>query len=57
MFSSNVSLKQVWSSVGMADRVQINVGESTLDLFKRLFNNTTKEQCVLLALLCWNIWN
>lgn len=49
--------RQVWNSVGLEDRVQINVGESTMDLFKRLFSNVTKQQCVLFFLLCWNIWN
>ena len=32
-------------------------GETIFEHFKRLFNNGSKEQHVLLALICWSLWN
>lgn len=26
-------------------------------MFKRLFSSGTKEQCAMVALMCWSIWN
>lgn len=49
--------RQVWESMGVATWVQIIPGETALDIFKRLFATGTMEQSVLIATLCWSLWN
>lgn len=49
--------KEVWTSSGMAQWTQSLPAETILEQFKRLFNSGSMEQCTLLAVLCWSIWN
>ncbi|KAL8125864.1 hypothetical protein AgCh_013243 [Apium graveolens] len=49
--------RNVWSSVGMSEWTQAKQGETIFDHVKRLFSSGTNEQCALLALFCWSIWN
>lgn len=41
----------------MANWVRTIQRETIFDQFKRLFSSGTTEQCALLALFCWSIWN
>lgn len=47
----------VWVSMGMSHWIQPRQDESMLEHFKRLFATGSTEQCVMLMLICWSIWN
>lgn len=49
--------KLVWEFMGLANWVQGMPHETIMDIFKRLFTTGSREQRVLIAVLCWNIWN
>lgn len=49
--------RYVWSQSCMAQWTQTLPSETILEHFKRLFNSGSKEKCVLLALICWSLWN
>lgn len=49
--------RQVWESLGLVQCTQVDSGDTILGIFKSLFNNGTREQCVLLASICWSLWN
>ncbi|KAL8107899.1 hypothetical protein AgCh_024343 [Apium graveolens] len=44
-------------TVGLREWIQVLQGEQVMDTFKRLFRTGTKEQCVLVAVLYWSLWN
>lgn len=44
--------RKEWESLGLMQYTQFDPGDTKLDIFKRLFSNGTREQCVLLALMC-----
>ena len=41
----------------MHDLIQVLPGERVFDVLQRVFACGTRDQVVLIALLCWNIWN
>lgn len=47
--------KQVWEESGVLNHVQTLPNETTVDIFKRVFKNGTKEHSILVALFCWSI--
>ena len=49
--------KSVWELLGLSNWVQVFQDESIIDIFKRLFTTGTKEQYVLVAVICWSLWN
>lgn len=30
--------------------------DSPIDILKRAFSSATKEQCIIIGLLCWGLW-
>ena len=49
--------REVWEASCMTQWTQTLLEESILEHFKRLFTSGSKEQCALMATLCWNLWN
>ena len=49
--------KQVWEESGLENHVQVLPNETMVEVFKRLLTTATKEQNVLVVMLCWSIWN
>lgn len=49
--------KSVWATSGVNDIIQVLPGEKVFDILQRIFSAGTREQLVLVALMCWNLWN
>ncbi|XP_074377663.1 uncharacterized protein LOC141719179 [Apium graveolens] len=47
----------VWEAVGLKEWSQVLPGEQAMDNFKQIFSAGTKEQSILVAVLCWSLWN
>ena len=49
--------KSVWEATSVHDLIQVLPGERVFDVLQQVFASGTRDQVVLIALLCWNIWN
>lgn len=41
----------------MYDLVQVMQGDTALSIFNRCFSTCTKDQCVLIGMIGWSLWN
>lgn len=57
VFFECVYARQVWESLGMTQWIQVEPGGTAFSIFKRLFSTGTKDQCLLLVLTCYSLWN
>lgn len=49
--------RSVWATVGITE-VQHHMDEgNAVEIISKLFQNCTKEKLVLVAMVCWNLWN
>lgn len=46
-----------WREVGFPDNISILPEDSVYDVIRRVFDRGNREQCTMLALVCWIIWN
>lgn len=37
--------------------IQITPSEMTFSVIRRLFDSSSREQCVMLGMICWSLWN
>lgn len=56
MFGCDFS-RIVWQSSEVKSLVQFLPGEAAFDVFLRCFSACTRDQCVLIGMICWSIWN
>lgn len=49
--------KSVWVTSGVHDLIQVLPCDKAFDILLRVFSAGTREQLVLVALLCWNLEN
>ena len=49
--------QDVWEAVGLWQTVKERSGETLFQLFGRVVMGSTTEQCTLICLICWNLWN
>lgn len=56
MFLCNFA-KTVWRMVGLDQLVSCFQNETPIDIFERVFEQGTKDQCTEVAMLCWSIWS
>ncbi|KAL8094866.1 hypothetical protein AgCh_036398 [Apium graveolens] len=47
----------VWEDLGFTGWLQVIQGGSILATFKHLFSTGTMEQCILVVVVCWSLWN
>lgn len=56
LFSCSIA-KEVWGSVGLRDMVRISSNDTVFTILKRAFTGGTREQSVMVGLLCWSLWS
>ncbi|KAL8099398.1 hypothetical protein AgCh_031876 [Apium graveolens] len=49
--------KTVWLTAGLAHLVHCSVSDTVCEIFTRVFDQGTMDQCVQTAMLCWSLWN
>lgn len=49
--------RDVWNEMGLQQFIVMTPYESVFDVVQRAFELGTREQCTLLGLMCWSIWN
>ena len=49
--------RAVWDAVGLERLIQYTPTKNVLDVFIKIFDQCTRDQAAIVALLCWNIWN
>lgn len=49
--------QDVWIATGFWELVTIEATDSVIEMFKKIFNKCNKEQCALVGLSCWSLWN
>lgn len=48
--------REVWASAGVSNLVTVWPNETVLLVLKRVFQTATKEQVLMICMLCWSIW-
>ena len=46
-----------WMEVGLQNNISILSDDNVFDVIWRAFDRCNREQCTLLALVCWSLWN
>lgn len=49
--------KTVWLGTGLHHLVQVLPQDTTFLVLRNLFSACTRNQCVLVCMICWSIWN
>lgn len=47
----------VWTDIGLKQFMDILPSDTIFDLFRRVFARCNREQCGLMGLICWSMWN
>lgn len=47
----------VWTAVDLHNAIYISPSDSIMDVMSRLFQRCTREQCSLVSVICWLMWN
>lgn len=48
--------QSVWESTGLGHLVQVLPQDTVFDVLKRVWDNSTQEQFVMVGLFCWSLW-
>lgn len=49
--------KTVWQTTGIYSLLHVAADNKAFDVIRRFFDGCSREQCVLLGMVCWGIWN
>lgn len=49
--------RTVWAMTGLQDYVLRRVNESCFDILVRVFQVVTRDQCAMIGMVCWSLWN
>lgn len=49
--------KDVWRMVGLLEVISAVRSANVLEVFKNIFRTCSREQCVLIGVLSWSLWN
>lgn len=48
---------ELWESVGLRHLITTQMHDSVIQILQQVFRSGTKEQLVMVGLVCWNLWN
>lgn len=49
--------RTVWLSTGLQHLLQLDVADTAATIIMKIFETATRDQCVLLGMVCWALWN
>lgn len=49
--------RTVWAMTGLQNCMVRYANESCFDLFVRVFQMVTRDQCAMIGMTCWSLWN
>lgn len=49
--------QDLWKELGLQQVVNVWQNDTVMDIFQRMFQAGSKEQCGLIGLLCWGLWS